>query len=190
MIFNAARRAKRPSARPMPRLPTERLIGLRDELQRRGQRRSMTFPTAAPNLIEAMGIVEEYGALCEVMFLVMAVEKRMLNVQRQLLRGALDILSSGRVRTAHMEAMLDASSRRLVEDGFEKRCQHVVEALREDRIRAETTLVLATALAAADSKISEAEQALLDRFTRDLGVDPARLTSVLDELTSAPDSSA
>jgi tellurite resistance protein len=175
---------------PKPRLPTERLIGLRDELQRRGQRRSMVFPTAAPNVVEAIAMVEEYGPLCEAMFLVMAVEKRMLNVQRQLLRGALDILSSGRVRTAHMEAMLDASSRRLVEDGFEKRCQHVVAALREDRIRAEMTLVLATALAAADSKITEAEQALLDRFARDLGVDPSRLASVLDELTSAPDSSA
>jgi tellurite resistance protein len=174
----------------MPRLPTERLIGLRDELQRRGQRRSMLYPTAAPDVIEAVTMIEEYGALCEVMFLVMAVERRMLNVQRQLLRGALDVLSSGRVRTAHMEGMLDAAAKRLATDGLEKRYQRVIEALREDRIRAEMTLVLATALAAADSKISEAEQALLDRFSRDLGVDPNRLASVLDELTSAPDSSA
>ena len=174
----------------MPRLPTERLIELREELRRRGQRRSMLYPSAAPNVIEAVSMMEEYGALCEVMFLVMAVEKRMLNVQRQLLRGALDILSSGRVRTAHMEAMLDASAKRLAEDGLEKRYQRVVEALREDRVRAELTLVLATAVAAADSKISEAEQALLDRFARDLGVDPSRLSSVLDELTSAPDSSS
>src|SRR5262249_55862411 len=124
----------------MPKLPTERLIGLRDELARRGQRRSMVFPSAAPSVIEAANTLEERGTLCEAMCPVMAVEKRMLNGQRQLLRGALDVLSSGRVRTAHMEAMLDAASKRLVEDGFEKRCQRVVEALREDRVRAEMTL--------------------------------------------------
>jgi tellurite resistance protein len=149
----------------------------------------MLFPTAAPNVAEAVAMVEEYGALCEVMFLVMAVERRMSNVQRQLLRGALDMLSSGRVRTAHMESMLDAAAKRLARDGLEKRCQRVAEALQDDRIRAEMILVLATTLAAADSKISEAEQALLDRFAADLGVDPSRLSSVLDELTSAPDSS-
>ena len=68
----------------MTRLPTARLMQLRDELQRRGQRRSMVFPSAAPNVVEVMSIAEEYGALCEVMFLVMMVERKMLNVQRSL----------------------------------------------------------------------------------------------------------
>jgi hypothetical protein len=171
----------------MARLPTSRLTALRDELQRRGQRRSMVFPSAKPDVIEAVAVVEEFGALCEAMFLVMVVERRVLNVQRQLLRGALDLLSNGRVRTTHMEAMLDAASRHLAEDGFEKRCQRVVDVLREERVKAETTLVLAMAVAAADGKITEEEQALLDRFARDLEVDPARLTDVLLELTSSPD---
>ncbi|HVU02189.1 MAG TPA: tellurite resistance TerB family protein [Polyangiaceae bacterium] len=172
----------------MARLPTARLIELRDEMSRRGQRRSLVFPTAKPDVVEVVAIVEEYGALTEAMFLVMAAQKRMLNAQRKLLRGALDILSSGRVRTAHMEAMLDASAKRLAEDGFERRCQRVIEALREDQVRAETTLVLATAIAAADGDVGPEEQALIDRFARELGVDPKRLSSVLDELTSAPDS--
>jgi tellurite resistance protein len=150
----------------------------------------MVFPTAAPNIVEAIGITEEYGALCEAMFLVMVVERRMLNVQRSLLRGALDVLSGGRVRTSHMEAMLDSASKRLAEDGFEKRCQHVVESLSGDALRAETTLVLATAVAAADGVVTAAEQGLIDRFVKDLGFDPGRLVDVLDELTSAPDSSA
>jgi tellurite resistance protein len=174
----------------MTRLPNSRLMALRDELQRRGQRRSMVFPSAAPNVVEAMSIAEEYGALCEVMFLVMAVERRMLNVQRSLLRGALDVISGGRVRTAHMEAMLDSASTRLAEDGFEKRCQRVIEALANDPVRAETTLVLATAVAAADGKVTAEEQQLLDRFTKALDVDPARLGDVLTELTSSPDSTA
>jgi tellurite resistance protein len=148
----------------------------------------MVFPSTAPNVLEAVALVEEYGAVCEAMFLVMAVERRMLNVQRQLLRGALDVISGGRVRTAHMEAMLDAASKRLAADGLEKRILRVVESLIDDPARAETTVVLATAVAAADGKVTEEEQALLDRLTRDLGVDSSRLTDVLRELTVALDS--
>jgi tellurite resistance protein len=172
----------------MTRFPTGRLTELRDELQRRGMRRSMVFPSAAPDVLEAVAIVEEYGAVCEAIFLVMMVERRMLNVQRQLLRGALDVISGGRVRTAHMEAMLDSASKRLVADGLEKRIRRVIDTLADDPVRAETTLVLATAVAAADGKVTEEEQSLLDGFARDLAVDPRRLTDVLRELTVAVDS--
>jgi tellurite resistance protein len=57
-------------------------------------------------------------------------------------------------------------------------------------VRAETTLVLATAVAAADGVVTAPEQKLIDRFVKQLGVDPEHLGNVLDELTSAPDSSA
>jgi len=174
----------------MSKLPTARLIALRDELHHRGQRRSMIFPSAAPNVVEAVAVAEEYGALCEAMFLVMAVEKRMLNSQRELLRGALDVLSSGRVRTSHMEAMLDHASKRLVEDGMELCCQRIIAALRDDPVRAETTLVLAGAIAAADGKISDSEQELLDRFVDGLGVGQDRLSEILRELTAATNAAA
>lgn len=174
----------------MPELPTARLLELRDELRRRGQRRSTVFPSAEPSVIEAVTVVEEYGALCEAMFLVMAVEKRMLNVQRELLRGALDVLSNGHVRTAHMEAMLDAASKRLAEDGLDVRCQRVIEALSDDPVRAETALVLAGAIAAADGKISPAEHALLDRLVAGLGLEPDRLPQILSELTGTPATAA
>jgi hypothetical protein len=66
----------------MIRLSTTRLQALRDELRARGQRPSMVFPKASQNVIEAMQMVEEYGALCEAMFLMMAVDRRVLNVER------------------------------------------------------------------------------------------------------------
>jgi tellurite resistance protein len=174
----------------MPQLPTARLLALRDELRRRGQRRSMVFPSAAPNIVEVVAAVEEYGAFCEAMFLVMAVEKRMLNVQRELIRGALDVLSNGSVRSYHMEAMLDAASKRLAEDGLDVRCQHVIEALRDDPVRAETALVLAGAIAAADGKVTQTEQALLDRLGEGFDVSPDRLSAILRELTSTPNVAA
>jgi tellurite resistance protein len=187
--YHLTQRAKWEGPR-MPKIPTARLLALRDELQRRGQRRSMVFPSAAPSVIEAVTIAEEYGVLCEAMFLVMAVEKRMLNAQRELLRGALDVLSNGRVRTSHMEAMLDAASKRLAEDGMELRCERIISALRDDPVRAETTVVLAGAIAAADGKISDREQDLLDRFADGLGVGQDRLSDILGELTAAPNAAA
>lgn len=144
----------------------------------------MVFPSAAPNVVEIVAVVEEYGALCEAMFLVMAVEKRMLNIQRELLRGALDVLSNGSIRSSHMEAMLDSASKRLAEDGLDVRCQRVIEALHDDPVRAETAIVLAGAIAAADGKITETEQALLDRLREGLEVGQDRLSDILRELTS------
>lgn len=143
----------------------------------------MVYPTAAPNVIEAIHVVEEYGALCEAMFLMMAADRRVLNVEREVLRGALDVLSDGRVRTAHMEAMLDAAAKRLAEEGFEKRLSKVIEALRDDPVRAELTLVLAAAIAAADGKIVPEEHELFDDLARGLELDASRASSILTELT-------
>ena len=85
-------------------LAKSQLIVLREELQQRGQRPSMVSPGASLDLVEAMHVVEEYGAMCEAMYLIMAADRRVLNVEREVMRGALDVLSDGRVRTAHMEA--------------------------------------------------------------------------------------
>jgi len=79
--------------------------------------------------------------------------------------------------------MLDAASRRLAEDGWEKRCQRVLESLRRDAIHGESTLVLAAAVAAAERKITPAERSVLERFARELGVAETRLDEVLHELT-------
>lgn len=51
-------------------------------------------------------------------------------------------------------------------------------------VRAETLIVLATGVAAADDKITGAEKALLNRFAAELGVGEQRLSEVLEELTS------
>jgi tellurite resistance protein len=144
----------------------------------------MVFPKASQNVIEAMQMVEEYGALCEAMFLMMAVDRRVLNVEREVLRGALDVISEGRVRTSHMEAMLDAAAKRLAEEGLDKRRDKVVEVLREDPVRAEITLVLAAAVALADGAIVPEEHELFEQLARGLELDEERARNILSELTA------
>jgi tellurite resistance protein len=150
----------------------------------------MVIPMAAPDVVEAMHLVEEYGAMCEAMFLMMAADKHMRNVEREVLRGALDVLSDGRVRTAHMEAMLDAAAKRLAEDGKEHRQAKIVEALGSDPVRAEVTLVLAAAVALADGVISEEEHELYDQLAEGLNIEHERADEILRGLTPAAASTA
>lgn len=171
-------------AHSMIRLPLQRLRSLRDELRTRGQRPSTVIPKAAPEVAEAVNIAEEYGPLCEAMFLMMASDGKVLNIEREVLRGALDVLSAGRVRTSHMEAMIDAAAKRLADEGFERRCRKVIEALRDDPVRSETTLVLAAAVAAADGRIAPQEDALFETFAKGLDLDEMRAREILAELTA------
>ena len=165
-------------------LTKERLEHLRDQLRARGQRMSMVMPStkSSQDLALAMSVVEEYGALCEVMYLMMAADKRVLDVEREVLRGALDVLSGDTVRTWHMDAMIDAAARRVAEQGADVRLAKLMEILREDPVRAETTIVLAAAVAAADNRIVAEEHALLTQLFEGLGISEERANTLLDAL--------
>jgi hypothetical protein len=116
------------------------------------------------------------------MYLMMAVDKRVLNVEREVLRGALLLLSDERVRTRHMEAMLDAAMRKVMAEGQEKRVAAVIEALKGNRAKAESAVVVAAAVAAADMKVVPEEHALLAELARGLGVDEARAEKLLGDM--------
>jgi tellurite resistance protein len=166
------------------RLPRQKLEELRDRLQQSGKRPSMILPVSAPNVIEALHVVEEYGLMCEALYLVMAADRRVLNVEREVMRGALDVLSDGRVRTAHMESMIDAAARRIADQGEAERLNRVIDSLQDDRVRAEATVVLAAAIAAADGVITPEEQAMLDRLADGLGVSQIKADQLLDSIAS------
>lgn len=165
------------------RLTRERLENLRDQLRQRGQRPSIAGgPKTSADLIEAMQIVEEYGPICEAMYLMMAADHRVVNSEREVLKGALDVLSSGRIRTMHMEAMLDSAARKCAAEGRDVRLKKVIEQLRDDVSRAEVTVVLAAAIAAADARIVPEESAVLDAMFKGLGIDPKRANELLENL--------
>jgi tellurite resistance protein len=169
-----------------------RLEHLRDQLRARGQRQSMVMPStkSSQDLVMAMAVVEEYGALCEVMYLMMAADRRVLDVEREVLRGALDVLSGDTVRTWHMDAMIDAAARRIAEEGADVRLKKLMEILREDPVRAETTIVLAAAVAAADNRIVPEEHALLAKLFEGLGISEERANGLLEVLDVAADRAA
>jgi len=157
---------------------------LRDQLQARGQRPSIVTPDAnmTPDAVELMNILAEYGPLCEAMYLMMSADGKIGNDEREVLKGALRNLSGDSIRTAHMEAMLDAAGKHAAEQGREARMQEVVNALHEDRARAEVAFVLAAAIAFADNAIADEENETLNTFAEGLGIDEARANQLLDDV--------
>jgi uncharacterized tellurite resistance protein B-like protein len=155
-----------------------------ERLKALGQRPSMQFPNASPAAMEAIGILERYGPMCEAMYLMMAADGRVLNVEREVLRGALDVLSEGEVRTAHMEAMLDAAARATALHGAERRLDAVMVALAGDPIKAELVGVLCAAIALADDLVTPQEQSMFERLSTGLGLGEGRVEEVLEDLAS------
>ncbi len=81
-----------------------------------------------------------------------------------------------------MEAMLDAAMRRVMAEGAEKRLAAVIEALRGDTARAESAVVVAAAIAAADQRVVPEEHALLAALAKGIGVDEKRAEAILEEM--------
>ena len=141
-------------------------------------------PQMSPDAVELMNILAEYGPLCEAMYLMMSADGRIGNEEREVLKGALRNLSGDTIRTAHMEAMLDAAGRHVADQGRAARMQEVVRQLQEDSARAEVAFVLAAAIAFADNAIADEENETLNDFAEGLGIDEARANQLLDEVES------
>ncbi len=162
-------------------LPAGKLEELRDRLRERGRARpSLLLHRTPPSVLEAREFVEEFGAICELMYLVMLAGRRIRNVEREVLRGALEILSSDRIRTAHMDAMLDASARAVARNGADACFERTVATLREDPVKAEASLVLAAVVASADGTVTPEKTAWLRRLTQALGLEDARVAALID----------
>ncbi len=165
-------------------LSSSTLSRLRDQLQARGQRPSVVAPApgTSPETIEMMTVSAEYGPLCEAMYLMMSADGKISNDEREVLKGALRNLSGDGIRGQQIESLLDTAGKNVADEGREKRMAAVVDALHEDRARAEVAFVLAAAIAFADNAIADEENETLNAFAEGLGIDEARANELLDDV--------
>ena len=165
----------------MEALSKSTLARLRDQLRERGQRPSVVLPggNLPPSALELLHVTAEYGALCEAMYLMMAADGRVLTVEREVLKGALRVISDDAVRGVHIEAMIDAATKRVAAEGREARLKAVVESLEDDPVKAEVAFVLAAAVAYADEEFAPEESALLQQLATALEIDDARADELL-----------
>lgn len=165
-------------------LSNSTLARLRDQLRDRGQRPSIAAPEpgASPETIEMMAVSAEYGPLCEAMYLMMTADGAISDGEREVLKGALRNLSGDAIRGVQIDALLDSANKSVVDEGREARMQAVMEALHEDRARAEVAFVLAAAIAFADNAIADEENETLNSFAEGLGIDEGRANELLDDV--------
>jgi tellurite resistance protein len=163
-------------------LSNSTLARLRDQLRTKGQRPSVLAPSPnmSPDAVEMMQILAEYGPLCEAMYLMMSADGKVTNDEREVLRGALRNLSGDGLRSAQIEAMLDAAAKNCLDHGRDKRMQDVINTLHEDKVRAEVAFVLAAAIAFADNAIADEENETLNAMAEGLGIDEGRANELLD----------
>ena len=156
---------------------------LRDQLRARGQRPSIVLDAnVTADVAETMNLLAEFGPICEAMYLMMSADGTVSNDERDVLKGALRNLSGDTLRSIHIESMLDAASKKIAEDGREKRMQETIHALHEDAARSEVAFVLAAAIAFADNAIADEENETLNAFAEGLGIDDARANELLDSV--------
>lgn len=165
-------------------LSTPTLIRLRDQLQAQGQRPSVVIPSQnlSPDALEFIQVTSQYGTLCEAMYIMMSADGRVSQDERDVLKGALRSLSSDNVRGVHIEAMLDAASKKLASEGRDKRLAAVIEELREDTTISEIAFVLMAAIAFADNVIEDEENEVLNELAEGLGIDADRANELLDQV--------
>jgi tellurite resistance protein len=162
-------------------LSNSTLQRLRDQLRERGQRPSLVHPGgASPDELEQLTVMAEYGPLTEAMYLMMSADGNVTDDEREVLRGALRALSSGSLRSAHIEAMVDEAAKQVKEHGRDERMSDVITLLRDDPARAEVAFVLAAAIAFADNAIADEENETLNSFAEGLGIDESKATALLD----------
>ena len=134
--------------------------------------------------METLALVTEFGPLCEAMYLMMSADGTVSSEEREVLKGALRNLSEDRLRTVHIESMLEAASKKVGEEGRETRMREIIEALHEDRARSEVAFVLAAAIAFADNAIADEENETLNQLAEGLGIDEERANELLDSVES------
>jgi uncharacterized membrane protein YebE (DUF533 family) len=160
-----------------------RIERLRDQLLRQG-RPSMVpapWPPAEAQRGAANVLYGRLRPIAEAMYLVMAADSQIGDPERATLRGALRMLTEGKLSSAAMEAMLAEFGRDLANDGRELRLDAVASTLYGDAADVELALALVAAAALADGQAGEAERSTIEALAERLGVPAERMRSLIEQ---------
>jgi len=171
------------------KIQTATIERLRDALLQSGRRPSMVVSSAYETLTreglltpEEVGSINRVGPLAETMFLMMAADGTVSNVERDAVRGAIRGLTDDLLRTGTINVMLEGYEKRLADHGRDARLQEIAEEIAEDPHEAEGAFALAAAVALADDQVSEEENAFINQLAEWFGISAERASQILDQL--------
>src|SRR5262245_31978799 len=133
---------------------TQTIARLRDALLESGRRPSTVLSSAYEALTRAgllsaeeMAGLNRVEPLAETMFLMMAVDGKVADVERDAVRGAIRGLTGNVLRTGTINVMLETYAERLAEQGRDQRLHEIAEDLADEPSEAEGAFALAAAVA-------------------------------------------
>jgi uncharacterized tellurite resistance protein B-like protein len=171
------------------KIQTVTIERLRDALLLSGRRPSMVVSSAYETLTreglltpEEVGSINRVGPLAETMFLMMAADGTLAEVERDAVRGAVRGLTDNLLRTGTINVMLEGYEKRLADSGRDARLQEIAEEIAEDPHEAEGAFALAAAIALADDQVSDEENEFINQLAEWFGISAERAAEILDQL--------
>jgi tellurite resistance protein len=171
------------------KIETATIRRLRDSLLQSGRRPSAILTPAYETLTrqgllspEEMSALTRVDPLAETMFLMMAADDTVSDVERDAVRGAVRGLTDNLLRSGTINVMLENYERRLREQGRSARLQEIADEIAEEPSEAEGAFTLAAAVALADDEIAEAENAFINQLAEWFGITEERASEILDRL--------
>lgn len=131
---------------------------------------------------EEMGAISRVEPMAETMFLMMAVDGKIAEEERDAVRGAIRGLTDNLLRTGTINVLLESYQQRLDESGRDQRLHEIAEAISEDPPEAEGAFALAAAVALADDDVSDEENAFINQLAEWFGISSERASEILDQL--------
>lgn len=168
---------------------TQTIARLRDALLESGRRPSTVLSSAYEALtragllsLEETTALNRVDPLAETMFLMMAVDGKVAEVERDAVRGAIRGLTDNVLRTGTINVMLETYAERLAAQGRDQRLHEIAEDLADEPSEAEGAFALAAAVAYADDEVDAAENEFINQLAEWLGISAARAEEILDQL--------
>lgn len=168
---------------------TQTIARLRDALLESGRRPSTVLSSAYEALTRAgllspeeMAALNRVDPLAETMFLMMSVDGKVAEVERDAVRGAIRGLTDNVLRTGTINVMLETYAERLAAQGRDQRLHEIAEDIAEEPSEAEGAFALAAAVAYADDEIDASENEFINQLADWLSISAARAEEILDQL--------
>jgi len=161
-------------------MASKRIERLRDKLLARGRPTIYPSPSPSPSP-ELEALAERVRPFAEVMYLVLATDSKITEIERDVLRGALRSLTEDALSTSALDAMLTDFEELRERQGVEVRLDHLASQLYSDRADARLALGLATAAADSDAGIGPDERTVIEALAERLRVSDEELQALLHE---------
>ena len=166
---------------------TQTIARLRDALLESGRRPSTVLSSAYEALtragllsLEETTALNRVDPLAETMFLMMAVDGKVAEVERDAVRGAIRGLTDNVLRTGTINVMLETYAERLAQQGRDQRLHEIAEDLADEPSEAEGAFALAAAVAYADDEVDAAENEFINQLAEWLGISATRAEEILE----------